>query len=70
MGEMIAWAQASLNMWNSTAIVVVFSFVVVAMDEYIIKGWRERHWEKLAESGDQEKAELLRLARSIKVVDE
>jgi hypothetical protein len=70
MNEMLLWAQTSLNMWNSTIIVVVFSFVVVGMDEFIIKSWREKHWHKLADSGDQEKAELLRLAKSAKVVDE
>jgi hypothetical protein len=59
-----------LNMWNSTIIVVAFSFIVIGMDEYIIKPWREKHWEKLAAAGDTEKIELLRMARSAKVVDE
>jgi hypothetical protein len=59
-----------LNMWNSTIIVVAFSFIVIGMDEYIIKPWREKHWEKLAAAGDVEKIELLRMARSAKVVDE
>ena len=59
-----------LNMYNSAFIIVAFSFLVVFMDEYVIKSWREKHWEKLAASGDQEKIELLRLAKSAKVVDE
>lgn len=59
-----------LNMLNSSIIIVVFSFFVIGMDEYVIKGWRERHWEKLAASGDEQKAELLRIARSANVVEE
>jgi hypothetical protein len=59
-----------LNMWNSVAIVLGFSFLVVFLDEYVLKPMRERHWEKQAASGDKEKQELLRLARSAKVVEE
>jgi hypothetical protein len=70
MGDVIFWMQHNLNMWNSTIIVVGFSFVVIAMDEYVIKPWRQKHWEKLAASGDQEKIDLLRMAKSAHVVDE
>ena len=59
-----------LNMFNSSVIVIGFSFFVIAMDEYVVKAWRDKHWEKLAASGDEQKAELLRIARSAKVVDE
>lgn len=59
-----------LDMFSSTVIVTVFSFVVVAMDEYLIKPMRIRHWEKLAAAGDPEKIELLRIAKSANVVDE
>jgi hypothetical protein len=59
-----------LNMLNSSIIVIGFSFFVIAMDEYVVKAWRDKHWEKLAASGDEQKAELLRIARSAKVVDE
>jgi hypothetical protein len=59
-----------LNMESSVIIVVAFSFLVIGMDEYIIKGWRQRHWEKLAAAGDPEKIELLRMAKSAHVVDE
>ncbi len=59
-----------LDMWSSTIIVVVFSFIVIGMDEYIIKTWRQKHWEKLAAAGDPEKIELLRLAKGAQVVDE
>jgi hypothetical protein len=59
-----------LTMWNSIAIVVGFSFLVVFMDEYVLKPFREKRWERLAASGDQEKAELLKLAKSAHVVDE
>jgi hypothetical protein len=60
----------TLNMTNSAAIVLGFSFFVIFLDEYIVKPFRIRHWEKLAASGDKEKIELLKLARSAHVVDE
>jgi hypothetical protein len=59
-----------LNMWNSIAIVLGFSFVVVFLDEYVVKPWRHRKWEKRAASGDQEAAELLKMARSATVSEE
>ncbi|HEY2775536.1 MAG TPA: hypothetical protein VGK20_15960 [Candidatus Binatia bacterium] len=68
--QVVQWMQHELNMTTSAIIVVGFSFLVIAMDEYIIKGWRQRHWEKLAASGDQEKIELLRMAKNAHVVDE
>jgi len=60
----------TLNLWNSAAIVLGFSILVVALDEYIAKPWRKRRWEQRAESGDKEAQELLRIARSAHVVDE
>ena len=60
----------SLNLWNSVAIVLGFSFFVVFLDEYIVKPWRERKWERKAASGDKRAQELLKMARSAKVVDE
>ena len=48
----------------------MFSFVFVALDEYVAKPWREKHWEKQAAAGDKDKQELLRLARPAKVVEE
>jgi hypothetical protein len=59
-----------LGMWNSIAIVVGFSFLVVFLDEYIVKPWRHRKWERKAASGDKEAQELLRMARSAKVDEE
>lgn len=59
-----------LDMLNSTVIVVVFSFVVIGLDEFVIKHWRQRHWEKLAAAGDKEKIELLAAAKAAHVVDE
>jgi len=59
-----------LDMTSSTIIVVGFSFIVIAMDEYVIKAWRQKHWEKLAAAGDKEKIELLRMAKAAHVVDE
>jgi hypothetical protein len=60
----------TLGMWNSIAIVLGFSFVVIFMDEYIVKPWRHKKWERKAASGDKEAQELLRMARSAKVDDE
>ena len=57
-------------MWNSVAIVLGFSFLVVFLDEYVLKPWRHKKWERQAASGDKQSQELLRLAKSAKVVDE
>lgn len=59
-----------LGMWSSIIIVTLFSFFVIFLDEYIVKPWRERKWERLAASGDKEAQELLRIAKSAKVIDE
>jgi len=59
-----------LTFWNSILICVVFSFVVIFLDEWVLKPWRHRRWEREAASGNQEKRELLELARSAHVVDE
>jgi len=59
-----------LGLWNSIAIVLGFSFLVVALDEYVAKPWRKKRWEARAASGDKEAQELLRIARSAKVSDE
>jgi hypothetical protein len=70
LSEVIHYLQHSLNMWSSAAIVLGFSFLVIGMDEFVIKQWRIRHWEKLAASGDVEKLELLRMAKAAHVVEE
>lgn len=59
-----------LGMWSSIIIVTAFSFIVIGLDEYVVKPWRERKWERLAASGDKEAQELLRLAKSAKVSEE
>lgn len=59
-----------LNFFNSVVIVTVFSVVFVLADEYVAKPWREKRWERQAKSGDKDKEELLRIARSAKVVEE
>jgi len=59
-----------LDMYNSIVIVLAFSFLVIFLDEYVVKPWRHRKWERKAASGDREAAELLKMARSAKVVDE
>jgi len=62
--------EFQLGMWSSIIIVIGFSFVVIGVDEYIVKSWRQKHWEKLAAAGDPEKIELLRMAKAAHVVDE
>jgi len=67
---MLKILQADLGLWSSMIIVLGFSFFVVALDEYVMKPWRHRRWERRAAAGDKEAEELLRIARSAKVVDE
>ena len=59
-----------LGLYSSISIVLGFSILVVALDEYVAKPWRHRRWEARAQSGDQEAVELLRIARSAKVSEE
>jgi len=59
-----------LDMLSSVIIVTVFSFLVVFLDGYVVKPWRERKWKRRAESGDKEAQELLRIAKSAKVSEE
>jgi hypothetical protein len=59
-----------LEMWNSVVIVLAFSFIVIALDEWVVKGWRHRKWERRAAAGDKDAQELLRIARSAKVSEE
>ena len=59
-----------LGLYSSMAIVIGFSFVVIALDEWVAKPMRHKRWEARANSGDKEAIELLRIARSAKVVDE
>ena len=59
-----------LGMWSSIIIVTGFSFLVIGLDEYVVKPWRERKWQRLAASGDKEAQEMLRLAKSAKVSEE
>ena len=59
-----------LGLWNSIAIVLGFSFLVIGLDEYVVKPWREKRWERRAAAGDKDAQELLRVARSAKVYEE
>lgn len=59
-----------LGMWSSIIIVTAFSFLVIGLDEYVVKPWREKKWQRLADSGDKDAQELLRLAKSAKVSEE
>jgi hypothetical protein len=60
----------TLGLWNSVAIVIGFSFLVVFLDEYVVKPWRHKKWERKAASGDKEAERLLKMARSAKVSEE
>jgi hypothetical protein len=57
-------------MWSSIIIVTAFSFLVIFLDGYVVKPWREKKWERRAASGDKEAQELLRIAKSAKVSEE
>jgi len=59
-----------LGLWSSVIIVLSFSFLVVALDEWIVKPLRHRRWEKLAASGDKEYEELLKIAHRGQVSEE
>jgi len=59
-----------LGLWSSICIVTGFSFLVIFLDEYVVKPWREKKWQRLAASGDKEAQELIALAKSAKVQDE
>lgn len=59
-----------LGLYSSIAIVLGFSILVVALDEYVAKPWRHSRWEARALSGDKDAQELLRIAKSAKVSDE
>ena len=59
-----------LGLWSSIIIVTAFSFLVIGLDEYVVKPWREKKWQRLAASGDKEAQELLALAKSAKVSEE
>ena len=50
-----------LGMWSSIIIVTAFSFLVIVLDGYVVKPWREKKWERLAASGDKKAQELLRI---------
>jgi hypothetical protein len=62
--------MVELGLYDSIAIVVGFSILVVLLDEYVAKPWRTRRWEQRAASGDKEAQELLRIAKSAKVMEE
>lgn len=59
-----------LNLYTSVAIMLAFSVLVVALDEFVMRPRREKKWERRAAKGDPEARELLRIAGSAKVYDE
>ena len=62
--------MVELGLYSSIAIVVSFSILVVLLDEFVAKPWRTRRWEQRAASGDKEAQDLLRIAKSAKVMEE
>jgi hypothetical protein len=59
-----------LNMYISIAIMLGFSLFVIFLDEYVVRPWREKKWEREAASGDKRAQELLKMARSAQVHEE
>jgi hypothetical protein len=59
-----------LNLYSSIAIMLGFSLLVVFLDEYVVRRWREKKWEREAATGDKRAQELLKMARSAKVTEE
>lgn len=70
MSDLLEALRGWLNLWNSSAIILVFSFLVVGLDEWVAKPIRSKRLEKRAAAGDKEAAELLRIARSAHVVED
>ena len=67
MSELFEALRGWLNLWNSSAIILGFSFLVVGLDEWVAKPMRSRRLEMRAAAGDKEAQELLRIARSAHV---
>ena len=59
-----------LGLYSSIVIVVGFSILVILLDEWVAKPWRQKRWEQRAASGDKEAAEMLRIAKSAHVVED
>jgi hypothetical protein len=59
-----------LGLWSSVLIVIGFSFLVVFLDEFVVKPLRQKRWARRAASGDEQARQLLEMARSAKVVDD
>jgi hypothetical protein len=59
-----------LTLYTSILIVFGFSVLVIVLDEYVVKPWRQKKWERQAASGDGRALDLLKMARSAKVSDE
>jgi hypothetical protein len=59
-----------LNLWTSAGIMIGFSLLIVVLDEFVARPWRDKKWKKRAASGDPEAQELLRIAASAKVYEE
>ena len=57
-------AAKYMNVDQARALIFPFA------DEYVVKPWRHKKWERKAASGDKEAQELLRMAASAHVDDE
>ena len=59
-----------LTLWNSILIVLGFSVLVIVLDEYVVKPWRQKKWARQAAAGDGQAQKLLQMAMSAKVSEE
>jgi len=59
--------EFELDLYTSAGIIVGFSLLIVILDEFVAKPWREKKWKKQAANGDPEAQELLRIASSAMV---
>lgn len=57
----------SRSLLLSVVIVVTYSLLLIAFDEWVAKPLRYRRWQRRAREGDQQAAELLRVAREVQI---
>ncbi len=59
-----------LTLISSIAIVVLFSLLLIAFDEWVARSWRRRRWERRAKEGDERAQRLLRIAKEVQIKGE
>lgn len=55
------------SLFVSVLIVLAYSVLLIAFDEWVAKPWRQRRWQRRAKRGDPQAAELLRIAREVHI---